>query len=50
MTQIEENIYQLPIEGQLVLMERIAQNIRNVIAKRNEVDIILAEMSKDPEI
>lgn len=55
LSQLEENIYALPLEGQLWLMERLAQNIRNVMATKQNatkqnVEMQLVAMAKDPEI
>ena len=50
LSQLEENIYELPLDEQLRLMERLAQNIRNAIARKQDIEVQLAAMANDPEI
>jgi hypothetical protein len=41
LSQLEENIYELPLEEQLWLMERLAQNIRNIMATKQDIEMQL---------
>jgi hypothetical protein len=50
LSQLEENIYELPLDEQLRLMERLAQNIRNAMARKQDIEVQLAAMANDPEI
>jgi hypothetical protein len=50
LSQLEENIYELPLEEQLWLMERLAQNIRNIMATKQDIEMQLVAMANDPEI
>ena len=50
LSQLEKNIYELPLEEQLRLMERLAQNIRNALATKQDIEMQLAAMANDPEI
>ncbi|MDY6867657.1 MAG: hypothetical protein SVT56_07100 [Chloroflexota bacterium] len=50
LSQLEKNIYELPLDDQLRLMERLAQNIRNLMATKSDIEIQLAAMANDPEI
>ena len=50
LSQLEENIYELPLDEQLWLMERLAQNIRNLIATKQDIEMQLMAMANDPEI
>lgn len=50
LSQLEENIYELPLDEQLRLMERLAQNIRNAMARKQDIEMQLAAMANDPEI
>jgi hypothetical protein len=50
LSQLEKNIYELPVDEQLRLMERLAQNIRNVVATKQDIEMQLVAMANDPEI
>ena len=50
LSQLEENIYELPLDEQLWLMERLAQHIRNVMAIEQDIETQLMAMANDPEI
>lgn len=50
LSQLERNIYELPLEEQLRLMERLAQNIRQALAAQEDIEMQLAAMANDPEI
>jgi hypothetical protein len=50
LSQLEKNIYELPLDEQLRLMERLAQNIRNAMARKQDIEMQLAAMANDPEI
>ena len=50
LSQLEKNIYELPLDEQLRLMERLAQNIRNAMARKQDIEMQLAAMADDPEI
>ena len=50
LSQIEERINQLPIDEQLLLIERVAQRIREEMAKQHAFEKQLAAMAADPEI
>lgn len=50
LSQLEQNIYELPLEEQLRLMERLAQNIRQSLAAKEDIELQLAAMADDPEI
>jgi hypothetical protein len=50
LSQLEKNIYELPLDEQLRLMERLAQNIRNAMARKQDIETQLVAMANDPEI
>ncbi len=50
LSRIEERIYQLPLDEQLWLIERLAQKIRNSVLLRSNFETQLADMADDPEI
>ena len=50
LSQLEKTIYELPLEEQLRLMERLAQNIRQALAAKEDTELQLAAMANDPEI
>jgi hypothetical protein len=50
LAQIEERIHQLPIDEQLLLIERVAKRIREEMAKQHALEKQLAAMAADPEI
>ncbi len=50
LSQIEENIYELALDEQLWLIERLAQHIRNTVVVKDNIEIQLMAMANDPEI
>jgi hypothetical protein len=50
LSQIEESIYDLSLDEQLWLIERLAQHVRNAMAKQNSIEMQLMAMANDPEI
>jgi hypothetical protein len=50
LSQIEENIYDLSLDEQLWLIERLAQHIRNAMADKTNIGAQLTAMANDPEI
>jgi len=50
LSQIEENIYELSLDEQLWLIERLAQHIRNAVAIKDNIEMQLMAMANDPEI
>lgn len=50
LSQIEENIYELSLDEQLWLIERLAQHIRNAMARNDDIETQLTAMANDPEI
>lgn len=50
LSQIEEDIYKLSLDEQLWLIERLAQHIRNAVAKKEDFEMQLIAMANDPEI
>ncbi len=50
LSQIEENIYELSLDEQLWLIERLAQHIRNAVAVKDNIEAQLMAMANDPEI
>lgn len=50
LSRIEESIYQLPLDEQLWLIERLAQRIRNNIVVQSNFEAQLRAMANDPEI
>ncbi|HNB70977.1 MAG TPA: hypothetical protein PLS70_07580 [Acidobacteriota bacterium] len=50
LTQLEELIGRLPIIEQLVLIERVSQQIRQRLSSGKNEDAQLAFMAADPEI
>ena len=50
LSQIEENIYELSLDEQLWLIERLAQHIRNTIEEKDNLESQLVTMANDPEI
>ncbi len=50
LSQIEENIYELSLDEQLWLIERLAQHIRNAIVMKDNSEMQLTAMAGDPEI
>jgi hypothetical protein len=49
-SQLEENIYELPLNDQLCLMERLAQHIRNEMSESQELEKQISAMANDPQI
>jgi hypothetical protein len=50
LSQIEENVYELSLDEQLWLIERLAQHIRNEMVLKDEIETQLMAMANDPEI
>jgi hypothetical protein len=50
LSQIEDTIYELSLDEQLWLIERLAQHIRNAIAVQSNIEAQLTAMANDPEI
>ncbi len=50
LSQIEENILQLPIDEQLLLISRVAASLRSKIDGEEDFESGLAEMAKDENI
>jgi len=50
LSQIEENIYELSLDEQHWLIERLAQHIRNAMAGNDDIETQLTAMANDPEI
>ncbi len=50
LSQLEENIYELSLDEQLWLIERLAHHIRKAVAVRDTIETQLMAMANDPEI
>lgn len=50
LSELEENISQLPLDEQLLLMERLSHRIRRNFTAKTDMDAQLSEMASDPEI
>ena len=50
LSQLEENIYELSLDEQLWLIERLAQHIRNAMTIEDNLEMQLIAMANDPEI
>ena len=50
LSQIEQNILQLPIDEQLLLISRVAERLRGKIDGENTFEAELAEMANDENI
>ncbi len=50
LSQLEENIYELSLDEQLWLIERLVQHIRNAVAVKDNIETQLMAMANDPEI
>lgn len=50
LSQIEENILQLPVDEQLLLISRVAERLRSKIDGEKDFDSELAEMANDENI
>ena len=48
--ELEENIRRLPLDDQLLLIERVSHRIRTDISGKMDIDAQLSEMAADPEI
>ena len=50
LSQIEQNILQLPVDEQLLLISRIAEILRGKIDGESDFENQLTEMANDPNI
>lgn len=50
LNELEENIRRLPLDDQLLLIERVSHRIRTDISGKMDIDAQLSEMAADPEI
>ncbi len=50
LSQLEQNILQLPVDEQLLLISRIAEKLRKKIDESSEFESSLAEMADDADI
>lgn len=50
LSQIEQNILQLPVDEQLLLIARVAERLRGRIEGENTFESKLAEMANDENI
>ena len=50
LSQIEQNILQLPVDEQLLLISRVAKKLRGKLDDVSDFERQLAEMAKDPDI
>ena len=50
LNELEENILRLPLDDQLLLIERVSHRIRNDISVKMDIDAQLSKMAADPEI
>ena len=50
LNELEENIRRLPLDDQLLLIERVSHRIRNDISVKMDIDTQLSKMAADPEI
>ena len=50
LNELEENIRRLPLDDQLLLIERVSYRIRNDISVKMDIDAQLSKMAADPEI
>lgn len=50
LSQIEQNILQLPVDEQLLLISRVAERLRGKIDGENNFESELAEMANDENI
>jgi hypothetical protein len=50
LSEIEENILQLPVDEQLLLISRVAERLRSKIESENNFESELAEMANDGNI
>ena len=50
LNELEENIRRLPLDDQLLLIERVSHRIRTDISGKMDIDAQLSKMAADPEI
>lgn len=50
LSQIEQNILQLPVHEQLMLISRVAERLRSKIDSKKDFDSELAEMANDENV
>ncbi len=50
LSQIEQNILQLPIDQQLLLISRVAERLRGKIDESSDFETSLVEMANDENI
>ena len=50
LNELEENIRRLPLDDQLLLIERVSHRIRTDISGKTDIDAQLSKMAADPEI
>ncbi len=50
LSQLEENIYELSLDEQLWLIERLAQHIRSIMVIEEDFEMQLMAMANDLEI
>jgi len=50
LSDIEQSVLQLPVDEQLLLISRVAENLRRNVEDENEFENQLAEMAGDSEI
>ncbi len=50
LSQIEQNILQLPVDEQLMLISRVAERLRGKIDKSSDFEKSLVEMANDADI
>jgi len=50
LNELEENIRRLPLDDQLLLIERVSHRIRNDISVKMNIGAQLSKMAADPEI
>ncbi len=50
LSQIEQNILQLPVDEQLLLISRVAKKLRGKLDDVSDFERQLAEMANDPDI
>ena len=50
LSQIEQNIWQLPVDEQLLLISRVAERLRGKIDESSDFETSLVEMANDTDI
>ena len=50
LNELEENIRRLPLDDQLLLIERVSHRIRTDISGKTNIGAQLSKMAADPEI